>query len=108
MDMTFEVHEIPIESHEVFVPLSERLSSFEQWSLLKAYCQLYNQVNLGYVSERKIVDTCVWNGNELYNVEYQLTNEAAITRLWLTKSRILMLEICFDDLDKKHRLFRCD
>lgn len=108
MEMTFEVHEIPMESHVNFKPLSERLSSFEQWGMIKAYCQLYNQVNLGYVSERKIVDTCVWNGNELYNVNFQLTNEKAITRLWLTQTRILMLEIFYDDLDKKSRLFRCD
>lgn len=107
MNMNFEVHEIPMESHVNFKPLSERLSSFEQWGMIKAYCHLYNQVN-DYVSERKIKDTCVWNGNELYNVNFQITNDKAVTRMWLTQTRILMLEICYDDFDKKNRLFRCD
>lgn len=73
MRMTFGLLRVEEENKKNFIPKKGHLSSFEQWAMVQAYCQLYWQVMPKLVSDKQIYDTGVWNGNELYNVEYQIS-----------------------------------
>ena len=105
MDMTFDVYQL--REKDGFTPKSEHLSNFECWSMIKAYCALHRQVTGVYKLEQTIEDTCVWDGNYLYNTEHQITNDDGRTRLWMTKNGILMLEVWYED-DRSNKLYRCD
>lgn len=109
MEMKFDIYQISEENKENFVPKKGHLSNFEQWAMIKAYCELYDLLGPDCVSDFKLQGTCVWDDKYLYNVFYQATKEPdCITRLWLTESEILMLEICYNDMDKPNKLYRCD
>lgn len=109
MDMKFDIYQVKEEFKECFVPKKGHLSNFEQWAMIKAYCELYDLLGPNCVSDHKLQSVCVWNGNELYNTTYQATKEPdCITRLWLTENGILMLEICYDDMNKPNKLYRCN
>lgn len=105
--MTFDLFEISKEYKENFIPKQGHLSNFEQWAMIKAYCALYDQFGPDCVLTYKLQETCVWNGNYLYNVMHQISKDGGSSRLWLTESGILMLEIYYDD-ERPNKLFRCD
>ena len=107
MDMMFDIFQISEENKDCFVPKKGHLSNFENWAMIKAYCQLHYQVKKIYESEHELQGKCVWNGNELYNTEHQITNDDGNSCLWLTENNILMLEVYYDD-DRPNKLFRCD
>ena len=101
MDMEFKIYQISEEGKECYVPKKEKLTIFECWAMRKAYCQLYDQFGPKVVCDRKIDDNIVWNGGELYNVEYQATKDHGQVRLWMTEKNDLMYEICYDDQPNK-------
>lgn len=128
MEMKFDIYRVKEEYKENFIPKKGRLSNFEQWAMIKAYCSLCKQFGAGFF-ERDIEETCVWDGNYLYNADrYQIAQESELidlddpnvlernpfenkkvgkSRLWLTENNILMLEVYFDD-DRPNKLYCCD
>lgn len=107
MEMTFNIHPIKEAYKKNFIPKKEYLSNFESWGLIKAYCELYDLYGPYCVSDSKLQETCVWNGNDLYNVSYQITKDDGDSRLWLTENNILMLEVYYKD-ERPSKLYRCD
>lgn len=107
MEMTFDIYQIEEENKAAFTPKQGNLSSFEHWAMIKAYCSLYDLLGPWAVSDRKIEETCVWDGNKLYNVSYQISEDSGSSCLWMTDNGILMLEIYYDD-ERPNKLFRCD
>lgn len=107
MDMKFDIYQVKEEFKECFVPKKGHLTPFEKWAMIKAYCSLYDLLGPNCVSDRKLQDTCVWNGNDLYNVEHQISKDGGSSRLWLTGNGILMLEVYYDD-GRPDKLYRCD
>lgn len=101
MNMEFKLYQISEEGKGCYVPKKERLTTFECWAMRKAYCQLYDQFGPGCVVDSKLEDTIVWNGNELYNVEYKATQDHGQVRLFMTEKNDLMYEICYDDQPNK-------
>ena len=109
MEKKFDIYRIKEEYKDGFIPKKEHLSNIECWSLLQAYCQLYFQTKQRKATFQQVWDTCVWDGNELYNTEHQITDKRhCVTRLWLTENMILMLEECPDSIYERNTLYRCD
>lgn len=110
MEMTFDIYQISEEYKKNFIPKKESLSNFEQWAMIKAYCQLYAQLGAWEVPAETLEETCVWDGNYLYNVEHQIDPDDEgnnpSSRLWLTENGILMLDVYADGTPDK--LYRCD
>jgi len=50
------------------------------------------------------MDCIVWNGNELYNTEYQATKDGGEVRLWMNTNDDLMMEVFYSD-DRPNKLF---
>lgn len=107
MEMTFNIHPIKEAYKKNFIPKKGYLSNFEGWGLIKAYCELYDLYGPYCVSDSKLQETCVWGGNNLYNVSYQITKDDGDSRLWLTENNILMLEVYYKD-ERPSKLYRCD
>ena len=102
--MELKLYRISEEGKECYNPKKGIRTIFECWAMRVAYCQLYNLYSgFGLLPHQTINDCIVWNGNELYNTEYQITQGRGVTRLWMNTNDDLMLEVCHDD--KPNELF---
>lgn len=104
MDMIFKRFQISEEGKECYKPKQKKMTPFEGWAMCMAYCQLYDQFGPHAVSDRKIMGCIVWNGNELYNTEYQATKDGGEVRLWMNTNDDLMMEVFYSD-DRPNKLF---
>lgn len=105
MDMELNLYQVPEEGKEFYHPKGGRRTLFECWAMREMYCQLYN-LRSGFLEQpHKCINECmVWNGNELYNTEFQITSDDGTTRLWMNTNDELMLEVCYDDRPNKFYL----
>lgn len=104
MDMIFKRFQISEDGKECYKPKQKKMTPFEGWAMCMAYCQLYDQFGPNAVSDRKIMGCIVWNGNELYNTEYQATKDGGEVRLWMNTNDDLMMEVFYSD-DRPNKLF---
>ena len=104
MYMKFNRFEISEEGKSNYQPKQKKMTPFEGWAMCMAYCHLYDQFGPYAVSDRKIIDCIVWNGNELYNTEYQATRDGGEVRLWMNTNDDLMMEVFYPD-DRPNKLF---
>lgn len=103
MSVIMELVEVTGIDKNVFKPIPAgcRLKSFQMWSLEMLYACLYHE-SIGEKSYmvQDVMDTCVWNGNELYNTDYQIFPEKGKqSRLWLTEGGMPVLELIAEDFD---------
>ena len=90
------------------MPAGKRLNNFQMWSMEMLYaCLYYTSIGETSYSVSDVMDTCVWNGLELYNTEHQIFPEKEKqSRLWLTEAGVPMLELIAEDFDTPNELFR--
>lgn len=107
--MRMELKEIKGLDKNMFkpMPLGRYLKPFQMWSMEMLYACLYIESTEGTLSQiRNVIDTCVWNGNELYNTEYQIFPEKGKqSRIWLTESGAPMLELIDESFDVPNELY---
>lgn len=90
------------------MPLGTRLKPFQMWSMEMLYACLYHE-SIGETTYevKDVMDCCVWNGNELYNTEYQIfPDKNKQSRIWLTDHGYPMLELIAEDFDTPNELYR--
>ena len=90
------------------MPLGARLKPFQMWSMEMLYACLYHE-SIGETTYevKDVMDCCVWNGNELYNTEYQIfPDKNKQSRIWLTEHGFPMLELIADDFDTPDEVYR--
>jgi hypothetical protein len=109
MSIKLEFTLVSEENKSNFRPIQRKLNPFESWSMEMIYaCLAHETIGDVDYSVRDVTITNVWNGNELYNTDWQIMpKDGRKSRLWMTEDHILMLELIYEDMDTPNDLYFC-
>lgn len=109
MSVRMELVKVTDIDKNIFKPTNHnsRLSSFQMWSLEMLYACLYHEsIKETSYAVKDVVDNCVWNGNELYNTQYQIfPDKNKQSRLWMSDRGVVVLELIDDDFNVPNEVY---